>query len=57
MLGFVAGTALIMLLWKAGGGEVAFDDPNDPNTLKLKWEFTKFTNQLANQEVYVRSDM
>lgn len=37
MAGFVGATALLMLLWKLGGGEVGFKDPNDPNTLKLKW--------------------
>lgn len=37
MAGFVGATALLMLIWKLGGGELEWDDVDDPNTLKLKW--------------------
>jgi hypothetical protein len=36
MAGFVGASALLLLLWKLGGGEIVWDDPNDPNALKLK---------------------
>jgi len=35
MAGFIGASALIMIFFKLLGAKVGFDDPNDPNTLKI----------------------